>query len=140
MLLLSWSEGQAVNGTRQAAMMVDRPKKQDMGNYWIVATIGVVTAAISLRWLLRPRPSATPTWDDYPSWLRETREHLIHAASGSGEAPATEVTIYLGPSIRVLPEQRAWALRAVEEEQLEWAFGHGWVKLPKGETGSATMV
>lgn len=55
----------------------------------------------------------------------------MFAKTGSDGPPTTAVTIYLGPRIRVLPEQRAWALRAVEEEQLEWAFGHRWVKLPK---------
>lgn len=86
--------------------------------------------AFSIRLLPHRRRPDADKWENYTHWLRETRDHLEYATSRCGEAPQTEVTIYLGPSIRVLPEQRAWALRAVQEEHLEWAFGHAWGKLP----------
>jgi hypothetical protein len=71
---------------------------QPVSNLWILIIVaGTVGAtSIRLRWR-RPRPTK-PTWDSYSSWLRETRDHLMYAKTGSDEPPTTEVTIYLDPA------------------------------------------
>jgi hypothetical protein len=77
--------------------------------------------------------------NEYWHWVKNTRRLLRNVADG--RKPATGPCFRDGPSIEVLPRHKAWALRAVAEEEFSWATDYGFIKLtgqcglPESDTG-----